>query len=929
MILNKICLEDFVSHKKTEIKLDYGINVIVGPNGAGKTSILDAISFALFNDTCRGKKENIINSKSSRCIVSLEFTEGGVRYESNWSLERRGSAKGSLSRLSETDRFLQVKGGERVVVSEIEKVLGIDKSMFLQSVYVRQGEIEELVTASPSARKTLISRLLGVDELDHAWSSIKEVVEVYKDRGKTLEGELRRKSTVEEQKNNSLERLRKLEELLDSKTVELADVEINLASLKEKIDELKEKKIQFDLLDREKELLDQKINSLQSKLEKENEELSAALEAEKIIKSLEQDIKKLPTIEAYATGVQEKEKLELKQQNFKQKLEEIVELEKTITSNSEKYASYLEKQQLIADKTKERRIYEGADTALSGAESQLGKLRDEVKKKERLLTKELEKSSASLGEVVSVETIENVACKVEKFLKDSLKNLESKINETTSAKGALEQRILELEENISKLSTATDAKTCPTCETELGPERVSQLLAKYSSAKTAVETDLNNTISDLGKTREARGEADRKLRQVNTVSSERVHHLAAEVEEANAQVNSQESELAELKKNAESLRNLNLELEQLEQEKNAFEEAAKEFEAAKRRIDSLPSKDSLEEEAAPIESGLKEIASSLSGFIDILGYQPVDAVSELKKLRKLKEEFDRNLPVAQRKEEYDSIVLATDKEISQCNDKWSDVIGKIEKLGYDSDMHNQTQSEFDSKNNDAVELGKEIVEINANKAGAENDVKNYSLELDALKEKTSEKKLVDKYIAVLNKIRDAYGKDGIQKLIRARAKPLLEKATRDLFERFNLAYSDVKIDDDYNISVIGPAGEQDINQISGGERVALAIALRLAISQVLSGKIETIIMDEPTTHLDEQRRKELVSILSSFFREGGRVIPQMLIITHHPEIEDVADIIYTIRKEDNYSIAEKNIPSEGYQEPNENYLAKAVEEGLI
>jgi exonuclease SbcC len=63
-------------------------------------------------------------------------------------------------------------------------------------------------------------------------------------------------------------------------------------------------------------------------------------------------------------------------------------------------------------------------------------------------------------------------------------------------------------------------------------------------------------------------------------------------------------------------------------------------------------------------------------------------------------------------------------------------------------------------------------------------------------------------------------------------------------------------------------------------------------------------MDEPTTHLDEERRKELVIILSSFFREGGRIIPQMLIITHHPEIVDVADVIYTIRKEGGYSVAE-------------------------
>ncbi|HML02658.1 MAG TPA: SbcC/MukB-like Walker B domain-containing protein [Candidatus Bathyarchaeia archaeon] len=141
-------------------------------------------------------------------------------------------------------------------------------------------------------------------------------------------------------------------------------------------------------------------------------------------------------------------------------------------------------------------------------------------------------------------------------------------------------------------------------------------------------------------------------------------------------------------------------------------------------------------------------------------------------------------------------------------------------------------------------------------------------------------------------------------IILTRKKRALERSARGLFERFNLAYSDIKIDDDYNISVIGLSGEQDIDQISGGERVALAIAFRLAIAQVLSGKVETIIMDEPTTHLDEERRKELVNILSSFFKEGGRIIPQMLITTHHPEIENVADVIYTVKKEEGYSIAE-------------------------
>jgi DNA repair protein SbcC/Rad50 len=99
MILNKIRLENFISHKKTELELGYGINVVVGPNGAGKTSILDGISFALFSDSSsRGKKENLINSRAKRCKVGLEFTEGGIGYAVEWSMERTGSAQGSLFR---------------------------------------------------------------------------------------------------------------------------------------------------------------------------------------------------------------------------------------------------------------------------------------------------------------------------------------------------------------------------------------------------------------------------------------------------------------------------------------------------------------------------------------------------------------------------------------------------------------------------------------------------------------------------------------------------------------------------------------------------------------------------------------------------------------------------------------------------------------
>ena len=907
MILNKVKLEDFISHKKTEIELGYGINVIVGPNGSGKTSILDGISFALFNDTGRGKKENLINSKADKCKVALSFTEAGVEYDVDWIMERGGSAKGSLYRLTDGKRSLLVRGGERSVIPEVVKVLGIDKSMFLQSVYVRQGEIEKLVTALPGARKELISRLLGVEDLDRAWNGIKTVVQVYRDKQIALETELGRKPIVEKQRCEAEAKSQKLEVQLKSQRKDLAGIESEVGRLQAILEEFKVKKKEFDALDNEKGLLDQSISNLERKLSEEKMELGRAVAAGKVVEALKDEVAKLPLLDVYAQGLTEKNTLELKQRKFLDKLEEITQLEKTVANNLQSHEFFLDKEKLIAEKNRERRSCEGADTALDKAKKLLEARRKEEQKRKANLAKELDKYEFALGEKVSVDNIQIVIDRVGKALQESLKVLVARVSEITAKKGVLAARIKELDENLSKFSSITEAKACPTCETELGPERVSHLMSKYTSEKSTVEKSLVKMNNDLKETEGEYEEASQREKQVNAVSAERIHSLAADLQEESNQVASQLLEIEGLGKQAETLKKLDLDLDRLEEEKGVFEEDAMEFDSAKRQLAKLPSQESTQEELSPIVSALEQVTNALADSIKQLGYEPKDPQKELRELRVKKQEYDQNVTTANRKAEYELSVSVTDGDLSKCRKQHSATLGDLEKLGYDETEHEKTQRKFNSKGEAMQKLEKDIARTDQEKVGFDREACKCSEELKALEDKVFEKKLVDKYIAVLNRIRDAYGKDGIQKMIRARARPLLERSTRDLFERFNLAYSDIKIDDDYNISVLGSAGEQDIDQISGGERVALAIALRLAIAQVLSGKIETIIMDEPTTHLDEQRRKELVNILSSFFREGGRIIPQMLIITHHPEIEDVADIVYTVKKEKNYSIAEKNI----------------------
>jgi exonuclease SbcC len=913
MILNKVKLEDFISHKKTEIELGYGINVIVGPNGAGKTSVLDGISFALFNDAGRGKKENLINSKADKCKVALSFTEAGVEYDVDWVMERGGSAKGSLYRLKDGKRSLLVRGGERSVIPEVVKVLGIDKSMFLQSVYVRQGEIEKLVTALPGARKELISRLLGVEDLDRAWNGIKTVIQVYRDKQIALETELGRKPIVEKQISEAEAKSKNLDAQLVLKRKDLAEIKSDLGRFQAILEESKVKKKKFDALDKERGLLDQSISNFEKKLKEGKLELERAVAAERVVKDLQNEVIKLPFLEAYALGLSEKGTLELKQRKFLDKLEEIAQLEKIIASNKESHELFLAKEKLITEKNKARRSCEGADAALDKALKLLETRRKEEQKKTATLAKELEKYTLVLGEQVSGDNVQSVIDRVEKTFQESLKILDTRIMEIRAKKGVLAARIKELDENLSKFSSATEAKDCPTCETELGPERISHLMRKYTIEKGTAEKNVVKLNIDLKELEGECEEASQREKQVNAVSAERIHSLAADSKEASNQVASELIEIEDLSKQAETLKKLDSDLDRLEKEKDVFEEGAMEFDSAKRQLAKLPSQESIQEELSPIASALEEAAKVLESSIKQLEYEPRDPQKELKELRLKKQELDQNVTTADRRTEYELCVSATEGDLSKCRKQHSAALGAIEKLGYDEMEHEETQRKFDSKGEAMQKLEKDIAITGQEKMGFDQEACKCAEELKTLEGKAFKKKLVDKYIAVLNRIREAYGKDGIQKMIRARARPLLERSTRDLFERFNLAYSDIKIDDDYNISVLGSAGEQDIDQISGGERVALAIALRLAIAQVLSGKIETIIMDEPTTHLDEQRRKELVNILSSFFREGGRIIPQMLIITHHTEIEDVADTIYTIRKEDSYSIAEKNTFVHGQQ----------------
>ena len=80
--------------------------------------------------------------------------------------------------------------------------------------------------------------------------------------------------------------------------------------------------------------------------------------------------------------------------------------------------------------------------------------------------------------------------------------------------------------------------------------------------------------------------------------------------------------------------------------------------------------------------------------------------------------------------------------------------------------------------------------------------------------------------------------------------------------------------EDYAITVYKFGEELSFEQLSGGQQIAASLAVRLGVLQELS-HLRFAFFDEPTAHLDKERRNQLAVQLSAI-----KSFEQLFVITH-------------------------------------------------
>lgn len=161
-------IEGFRSIDRISLNLsDQGIVIVKGinnyedlasSNGSGKSSVFEAIIYALFEETSSGDRDIENRILGQGCSVVLKFSIDDVSYK---IIRQSKKGKGTvvLYRNDEDISARNKSDTNKLIIS----ILGINKAIFLDSIFLSQNAVTNLPSLSPTARKERLEILTNTD----------------------------------------------------------------------------------------------------------------------------------------------------------------------------------------------------------------------------------------------------------------------------------------------------------------------------------------------------------------------------------------------------------------------------------------------------------------------------------------------------------------------------------------------------------------------------------------------------------------------------------------------------------------------------------------------------------------------------------------------------------------------------------------------
>ena len=918
MIIKKVQLENYRSHSNITVEFTKGVNLILGKNGRGKTSILEAISTVMFNTKDRSGKETgksyiKFGEKSSK--VDIDFiANDGREYNLKTEFFKTKPKKQTLKDIigSEYDGDIQEK---------LEELCGIKKGFeetYENIVIAKQNEFINIFKDSGTTREKTFNKIFNTQIYKEMYDSfLKEAVDKYKEKVKDLDKEitfLKENMEDKEQITNFLKEEKEIEKNLQDR---FKNINVVSKNLENKIKDYETTEIELNNLIKNIKDEENKIKKYLNILKENIIEAKQAKKSKIIVKETEKsyleylDIEnKLKDLRENLDNLLEEQKLNIQYQNNIEKLElsnknfkvDISNLEENISKNSEK------KENLESEISELKIKEENLDLKLK----KYIILLDELEKLENFKDKKLEdklkktteidilkKELVSKNDLFKIINIEELEKKLYNF-----QELEKELKLLEEQKIIFETEIKTLKKSSKELSN----KICPFLN-----EKCQNLEDKeaedYFSSKISIKTEeLENLKKNIEEKTQILVEKvvfeDKRKQYFELEKSIKDLELSLKNEEINLKeieldiknldmdikklIENQEFQnsqmLREKKKELEvELRNLNLD-EKRENLKNLLEN----LEIEKEKI--LKSQNSIENNLKEIDEYSKKIKEDTNKNIESKKSEIKTFENKLDDLKNPYNEYLKNNVLA---EDLENLLLKVDKNIKELYSLRTDKNLLKEKVSILEEKIKNIKIDELKEKYDIIK--EELNEINKKLGSSQEKIENYKKILEKISsQEEKQKKLLVEFKKLENKFNKAsLIRNEVGQMGRAISKYMLSGISNIASVNFNkitgrterIEWSNEE-KDKYAVYLVGQERKIAFEQLSGGEQVSVAIAIRGTMTEYFTNS-KFMILDEPTNNLDTERKK----LLAEYMGEILNNLEQSIIVTHDDTFREMAEKI--------------------------------------
>jgi exonuclease SbcC len=204
--------------------------------------------------------------------------------------------------------------------------------------------------------------------------------------------------------------------------------------------------------------------------------------------------------------------------------------------------------------------------------------------------------------------------------------------------------------------------------------------------------------------------------------------------------------------------------------------------------------------------------------------------------------------------------------------------------GFDEREFNNLKMMINDKQMSLSQIDQQIGAISEKISKAEEQI-------NVIEKAIVELRTVKEYVTNLNEIQtNVFSRDGpVATSLRSWALNTISAKASEYLSLLNTKIQRISLSEktrDISIACYSKNEVLELESLSGGEKVSVALALRLGMASLLgASNLNLMILDEPTTHLDAERKKSLVEVLSQLSDiSNSESRMQFLIITHDAEI---------------------------------------------